>query len=226
MSREYKGVDNIRRGWWEIPPTRHPDILTDMSKWLVETYSLPGVPDLSGQSLMGVGGLIVIVHGEFDEIDSKKGTAAAKRSFDRTFVLGPGNGLGGVRVLNDMMTLRAYGGSDAWAVEEQPAPPVPDINLTPADQTLSDSMLATKGTAPPISIYSQSKLPFIPEDTASQQGKTAEELQQEQLVMWMMKQTGMNMEYSMMCLKERNWNLQDAVAAFELVKVGFRLLCS
>lgn len=42
------------------------------------------------------------------------------RSFDRTFTLGPGSTATGVRVLNDMLTLRSYGGTGAFpgAVQE------------------------------------------------------------------------------------------------------------
>jgi nuclear RNA export factor len=57
---------------------------------------------------MGGDGLIICIHGEFEEYDPKTGSVG-KRSFSRTFVLGPGRpGNWPVRVVSDMLSLRAY----------------------------------------------------------------------------------------------------------------------
>lgn len=127
MARIAKGADHIRETWLTLPSTKHPDFLAQHEKWCIECYSLPGLPDPSKQSASGVGGLIVMVHGEFDEIDVSTGSTDIKRSFDRTFVLGPGGGVGGVRVINDVLVLRAYGGFEAWRPDGLPRQPqVPD----------------------------------------------------------------------------------------------------
>ena len=120
MDRMYKGVQKIRQLWLTLPVTRHPDMLAEPHRWCIECHSIPGLPDPTGQSPNGVGGLIVLVHGEFKELDVSTGTDTAQRSFDRTFVLGPGGGIGGIRVVSDLLVVRAYGGSAAWK---------PDVDL-------------------------------------------------------------------------------------------------
>jgi nuclear RNA export factor len=121
LSRAYVGTEAIRDLWISLPSTRHPDLLGEPQKWLIECHSLPGLPDPTGQSPGGVGGLIVMVHGEFYEIDEATGQPTMERSFDRTFVIGPGGGVGGIRVVSDILTLRAWGGSAAWVPESAEA---------------------------------------------------------------------------------------------------------
>jgi nuclear RNA export factor len=107
------------RAFESYPPTSHPP-LTDSSKWIVEAMPVPGLPDPSGASA-GVTGLVITVHGELSE--HPRTTRMKTRSFDRTFTLGPGATPSGVRVLNDMLLLRSYGGTAAFpgAVQEQAA---------------------------------------------------------------------------------------------------------
>jgi nuclear RNA export factor len=82
-----------------------------MSKWLIEAMPVEGLPDPNGTAV-GVTGLVVVVHGEFSE--HPRTEHMKTRSFDRTFTLGPGNTATGVRVLNDMLLLRSYGGTAAF----------------------------------------------------------------------------------------------------------------
>jgi nuclear RNA export factor len=122
MSRAYVGAEKIREAWNNLPKTKHPDITGHPEDWLIECHSIPGLPDPTGQCITGVGGLIVTVHGKFDELGTSK---IEMRSFDRTFVLGPGGGAGGLRVICDMLTLRAYGGHGAWDPDNQSTLPHP-----------------------------------------------------------------------------------------------------
>jgi nuclear RNA export factor len=106
MSRRYRGVQNIQPVWSGLPATRHSD-LSAQDKYLVECHPLPGLADPSGQDPRGVDGLILTMHGEFEEEVSpnEKGL----RSFSRTFVIGPGvPGGSPIRVISDMMVLRAH----------------------------------------------------------------------------------------------------------------------
>ena len=106
MFRQYRGVDDIRKVWSGLPATRHPDIFTQADKYLIECHPQPGLADPSGQSIHGVDGLLLIIHGEFEEEIGPNGKG--RRSFSRTFVLGPGNPGGStIRVVSDMMALRA-----------------------------------------------------------------------------------------------------------------------
>ena len=195
MSRSYKGVDSIRELWLELPRTHHPDLMTEPQKWCIECHPLPGLPDLSGQSPGGVGGLLIMVHGEFTEPETN-----TIRSFSRTIVLGPGNGAGGLRVVNDLLSLRAYGGYAAWKPDEIASPV-----MTPAPTPL---------------IQSQNPEVPIPEGWGSPgAGKSEEQVQKEQLAWELSKVTRMTLEYSVMCLEQSEWNLEMAARTFEGAKV-------
>jgi nuclear RNA export factor len=196
MSRLYSGVDNIQQCWVTLPSTLHPDLLNESEKWCIECNSIPGLPDPSGQSLGGVGGLIIVVHGEFSEVDVSTGQTSNKRSFDRTFILGPGSGVGGVRVVCDTLVLRAYGGSDAWRPTAE------------ARSTASVSQAVF-----PVAIPDGFGVPAP--------GKPDEQVQKEMVAIELSKSTGMTLEYSGMCLQESGWALEGAMAAFAKVKVRF-----
>lgn len=107
MHRRYKGAQSIQALWSELPVSRHPDLDTESIKYMIECQPLPGLADPTGQSLSGVDGLMITMHGEFQEQDPS--AKDSLRSFSRTFVLGPG-GPGGppIRVVNDMMALRGW----------------------------------------------------------------------------------------------------------------------
>lgn len=84
----------------------------------MECFPVPGLPDPTGAAPQGVNGLSVTVHGEFVE-NGEVQTKRRMRSFDRTFVLGPGgNNPEGVVVVSDMLVVRGYGGSKAFPSQE------------------------------------------------------------------------------------------------------------
>lgn len=198
MSRVYTGAESIQQCWLTLPSTRHPDLLTEPDKWCIECNSLPGLPDLSGQSLGGVGGLIVTLHGEFFEMDVSTGSPTNRRSFDRTFVLGPGEGIGGVRVVCDALVLRVWGGSQAWKPEDTG----PLLSEPPSQQQTY-----------PIQVphgFGESAL-----------GKTEEQVRNEVLAVELSTKTGMTLDYSGECLKQSGWTIEGAMASFEQVKVCF-----
>jgi nuclear RNA export factor len=103
------GVQEIGRTFQNLPATRHPPV-EETSKWLFEALPLQGVPDPNTQS--SVNGLIITVHGELLEHPNDP-SKRKLRSFDRTFTLGP-NKMGGVRIINDQLVLRNYGGTKAF----------------------------------------------------------------------------------------------------------------
>lgn len=194
MSRLYTGTESIRDGFTTLPVTRHPDIMAEPQKWCVECHTIPGLPDPTGQSSSGVGGLMVMVHGEFTEADVSTGQSTAIRSFDRTFVLGPGGGVGGIRVACDTLVLRHYGGHDAWRTE------VEDSASIPAPQA-------------------QHQINVPAGFALSGPGKTEEQVQKEVLAVELSKGTGMTLEFSGLCLEQCGWNLEGAAASFEQAKV-------
>lgn len=200
MSRIYTGAEEIKKCWLTLPSTRHPDLLTEPQKWCIECNSLPGLPDPSGQSLGGVGGLIIMVHGEFSEVEGFGGETGTKRSFDRTFLLGPGNGVGGVRVVCDTLILRAYGGSEAW-------------KPTTLEASSSSVVAGQVGGGFPVT---------APQGFGvTAPGKSDEQVQKELAAIELSRRTGMTLEYSGWCLQESGWALEGAMLAFEQAKVRF-----
>lgn len=118
MSRIFHGVEAIKSLWVELPATQHPDLSTHTAKYLVDCHPLPGLLDPSGQASRGVDGLVLMVHGEYEEVDLSK-PQKILRSFSRTFVLGPGLPAGPViRVISDILVLRAWSPLASASVEQ------------------------------------------------------------------------------------------------------------
>lgn len=108
MSKIFHGVQAIKSFWAELPPTQHPDLSTRTAKYLVDCHPLSGLLDPMGQSPRGVDGLVLMVHGEYEEVDMSR-AHRIMRSFSRTFVLGPGlPAAPAIRVISDILVLRAW----------------------------------------------------------------------------------------------------------------------
>ena len=182
IDRRYIGATAIQPVWSELPATRHPD-LAQSDKYIIECRPQPGLADPSGQSARGVDGLLITIHGEFEEQNPSVADIAL-RSFSRTFVLGPG-APGGIpiRVVSDMLALRAH---------SPLAVPLPAT--VPQSQAVQ--------VAPPAQ----------PQEI-SEQGK-------ELIANQLMEKTGMTLEYTIMCLQETAWNIEQAYAAYEANKVS------
>jgi nuclear RNA export factor len=142
FARKFRGTGEVIKAFSNLPPTRHPSLTTD--KFSIDCQPQPGLPDPSGQ-YPGVGGLMVIVHGEYEEHRTAKGAdEIVRRAFDRTFTLGPG-GPTGVRVVSDMLSLRPGGGIPAWIPQgpltlptSTPSPELPGApsGLTPDQEAM------------------------------------------------------------------------------------------
>ena len=186
-ARAFQGQANIFDAWKSLPQTIHPSLDTEQSEWLIECHSMPGLPDPTGNHPTGVDGLIIMVHGSFYE-HNNGGQPTSRRSFDRTFILGPGSGLGGIRVINDIMVLRAYGGGQAWQ---------PPTTTNPQ----------TQPTHPELPTGSTYGVP--------QPGKPDIQTQQEQLRLEMSFKTGMTLAWAGNCLGSNGWDMATAMADFE-----------
>lgn len=195
MARVYVGAEKIRELWNSLPKTRHPDMLSHPEEWLVECHPIPGLPDPNGQSETGVGGLLIMVHGKFEELSASG--KVDTRSFDRTFILGPGGGVGGLRVINDALCLRSYGGHTAWNMADLSAGPQPV--QPPQSQPQTQAPVGYGMPAP---------------------GKLEARVQQEQLILQMSAKTKMTLPYSEMALSGNGWNFDAALKNFEELKVS------
>lgn len=207
MSRAYVGTEKILELWKTLPQTRHPDFSTNPDEYLIECHPVPGLPDPTGQSPTGVGGLMIMVHGKFEE---SVGGKVETRSFDRTFLIGPG-GVGGIRVINDILCLRAYGGHEAWSPENQAIP-----NATAPAAAAPVAVAAPA----PVPVPAPLAQPGVPAGYgAPAPGKTDAQVQQEQLVAQMSAKSGMTLQFSEMALSGNGWNFDAAWKNFEELKV-------
>ncbi|KAI1779443.1 NTF2-like protein [Hypoxylon cercidicola] len=108
VQRLFTGTHLIQSVWQQLPPTRHPDLATEFGKYIIDCHPVQGLPDPSGQNPAGMGGIIITMHGEFQDQEPVTMNTAT-RSFSRTFVLGPGvAGRNPIRVISDMLSLRDF----------------------------------------------------------------------------------------------------------------------
>ncbi|OTA69228.1 NTF2-like protein [Hypoxylon sp. EC38] len=164
LQRLFTGIQLIQGVWQQLPLTRHPDLASEFNKYIIDCHPVHGLGDPTGQSPAGVDGMIITIHGEFDDQEPVT-MKTAKRSFSRTFVLGPGApGRNPIRVISDMLSVRAFN-------------PLPSLIPEPASQPNAD-------------------------------------MQQQQMVIELCSRTGMNPEYSKLCLEGASWNFDQALVSF------------
>jgi TAP C-terminal domain/RNA recognition motif len=219
MSRSHRGQEAIFKKWSLLPTTQHPPFDSASNhNWLIECHSMPGLPDPTGAATGGVGGLIVIVHGSFEELGVGGAQVTARRSFDRTFIIGPGGGLGGIRVISDILSLRAYGGHEGIAhisqppptnpPQQQPPPPPPQPSLPPQQPVLPQQQLPPVQQQPP-------QHPEVPAGSGfgtPQPGKTESMLSHEVMTLHLSFQTRLKLQWAAEALEKNGWNLDAAVA--------------
>ena len=204
QNRQFRGPKAVADAFATMPKTKHPSLEAEARKWMIEAHIQPSVPDPTGQSAGGVDGFMISVHGEFEEVDVATGRGSQKkRSFDRIFIIGPG-GPSGVRIVNDMLTIRAYGGAQAFETDNfegwnnDTAQP----SQQPAAPTVTNPEVSNNANA----------MPQLPA------GLTIEVA--EQMVMQMQQQTGMTIAYSKDCLEQVGWEWGRALEAFASVKAN------
>ena len=190
QNRHFRGPKAVADAFAALPKTKHPDLASEARKWMVEAHIQPGVPDPTGQSTNGVDGFMITLHGEFDELDATTGQPGKKRSFDRIFIIGPG-GPSGVRVVNDMLTVRAYGGTQAFD---------------------PDNFEAWNTAAPNATNNADPSAPQLPAGITLQIA--------EQMVVELQKQTGMTLQYAKDCLEQVKWDFEKGLQAFASVKAN------
>lgn len=131
--RLFKGTGLIQSAWQNFPVTQHPNLAAQFDKYIIDCHPINGLPDPSGQSPAGVDGMAMTIHGEFEDQDPAT-KSTAKRSFSRSFILGPGApGRNPIRVISDMLTLKAYAAvPTATGAPPAGAGPTPVAAPTPA----------------------------------------------------------------------------------------------
>lgn len=193
FQRLFVGGHLIQEAWKQLPPTRHPDIASQFDKYIIDCHPIHGLADPSGQSPLGVDGMTMTIHGELDDQEptTKK---EAKRSFSRTFILGPGApGQNPIRVISDMLSMKVY-------------------NVLPTTTSAGVRVAAPAVVAAVPVAAAATGLPPASTDA-----------EKEQFVIELCKRTNMVPEYAKFCLETASWNFDQALVIFTEKKVGFML---
>ncbi|RPA71960.1 NTF2-like protein [Ascobolus immersus RN42] len=186
--RIHKGAAAIGKVWSSLPRTKHD--VSDATHWVYDVWPVEGLPDPTNpHNIHGVTGVICTVHGEFEEL----GPSGVRRSFDRVFTLGPGPTATGVKVVNDMMTVRPFGGCDAW-------------KPTPDDPAAANGGLLGAQMAPVVPVAQ------VPQDQA--------DLIRQQHLFELYNHTNLTEQYTILCLDQAGGDLQQAYASFEQAKLA------
>lgn len=184
QKRLLRGTQAIIDGFAGLPKSQHPDLATEPQKWMIEAHLQPGIPDPINNTPGGVDGFFMSIHGEFTEPETGK-----MRSCDHAVYIGPG-GSTGVRVVSHTITIRAYGGTQAFqATAGASTPPMPA-----ADAATSDG------------------LPQLPAHLNIEMA--------EQMCAELTKRTGLTLGLSHQCLTTANWDFDAALAVFQTHKAS------
>ena len=179
QKRLSKGTQAVIDTFTGLPKTKHPDLATEPQKWLIESHIHTGTPDPINNTPGGVDGFFISIHGEFTEPETGK-----IRSCDHAVYIGPG-GSTGVRVVSHTITIRAYGGTQAFqATAGAQTPPMP-----PTDGATNDG------------------LPQLPAHITIELA--------EQMCAELTKRTGLNLGLSHQCLETANWDFDAALVVFQ-----------
>lgn len=177
ISRSNVGPSQIMQALKAYPASKHD--LSDANLFCVDAWSFP--------TSEGHVHVQVCVHGEFQE-KTPQTKQLTKRSFDRTFILGPapeGQGINGVIIKSDLFVIRAWGGHNAWRPTAQQADPK---SAAPAQ---------TEGAS------------ARPEGINDQQFEMINQLKAA---------TGLNTNYANMCLSQLQWDYQAALKVTQDLK--------
>ncbi|KAL8734199.1 MAG: hypothetical protein Q9166_001685 [cf. Caloplaca sp. 2 TL-2023] len=202
IQRLIKGVDKIEEAFKLLPPTQHPDLIGESSRYSFDCTLIPGVPDPQNHNASGVGGFKVDVHGSFDEFDITTGLKSATRSFDRVFILGPGKVDQPVRIISDILILRADGGHQAFS---------PEVNgvSTAGQRGIDSRSIGTTQDLPTNAVGVGAVNVGLSAATTQTQVVLAGEVS---------KATGLTIEWATTLLNDSGWDFQTALDNFKAAK--------
>ncbi|KDQ13518.1 hypothetical protein BOTBODRAFT_133413 [Botryobasidium botryosum FD-172 SS1] len=214
----HTGPDEIMDFFSRLPRTAHE--LSDNAKIVVDAWPVAGL--LPGEGDAGTA-LFVTVHGQFAEEPSN-----GVRSFDRSFVLGvaptgsPAQLAGWqYTVLSDQLSIRGYSNHDAWA----PGPlkivgSGPDVPMSAPPLAQPIPIPAPAPVAPVVPVAPAPAA--TPQEAAIMKNPELASLVEPQrsAVIHISQQTGMNVSYSFMCLRDNSWDVNAALLNFGQLKAG------
>ncbi|QPG73413.1 hypothetical protein FOA43_000723 [Brettanomyces nanus] len=214
MIRLFVGTDAIGKAFQALPKTQH-SLQQNPNLYSMETISFPPL-----------NGMQITLHGEFNETahpeqpfpehkssnrggrynnQSRGGSRLEKRSFDRAFVVIPGPG-GSFIVASDMLLVKPYSGNLAWSEEQRPVSAPSAVAVIPPVGLASNGVAvpgigATSNMAPVALAPNQ----IFPPDVAAKLSP-----EQQQLVLKIMHETRLNLQFTIMLCEQSNWNYAAA----------------
>lgn len=201
-SRVASGPIEIVNAFLQLPKTRH-DLINKPQLFSMESFPCPS-PN----------GITITLHGSYDEAgppsnqshlnNSQPGNKnrnsmkykkipLGTKSFDRTFVVVPGPN-DGLIVATDLLSIRSFGGNDAWSGYSVPSQEPPALPYSPQAST----------QAPTAAV---SELP--PEIKANLNDG------QQELLVNILLATKLNLQYSVMLCEQSNWNYEQCIVNFK-----------
>lgn len=203
-TRKSSGQKDIFDVWNVLPKTQHPP-LADSASWVFECHPVHNLPHLTDSA--AVSGLSISIHGCFQDMD--KENRVDFKSFDRAFVLGPGSGVGGIRVISDAIVVRNFYPTNKA---------LQTANLAPSGAATAAVQQPQIQLAPPIP--TPSPIPPHPEIPAGSNfgqaspGKTEEQLLKEKMKLELSFATKMKLAFAEDALASVNWEYPVALGKF------------
>lgn len=216
FSRVALGPEQIFKSFSQLPKTRH-DLMTKPELYSMESYRFPQL-----------NGIIITFHGVFDEVaapdlesnnppsgpsryrygSKNKKAALTPKSFDRTFVVIPGPN-GSMIVASDLLSIRAFTGPEAWVSTRESQPtsqptPVPTPGPTPGPTPVP---VPAPNAGIPTPTPTVADLP--PEVKANLNP------QQQEILVRILLETKLNMQYAVMLCEQSNWDYQQCLINFK-----------
>ncbi|GMM31435.1 Mex67 protein [Martiniozyma asiatica (nom. inval.)] len=218
MQRLAIGQEAISKFFLSLPQTRH-NIQQTPQNYSIETLAYPPL-----------NGMMVILHGEFEEIaqphqpfqeknvgggrrNQKITPKLQKRSFDRTWIIVPGGS--GMLVVSDLLMVRNYCANKGWINESnnsQSTGATPLSSSVPTPAPTPTPTLTPPGSAPGSGLGSS----ILPTNTASNsivnedpRLATLNPIQKE-LVMKVGKETNLKLDFVLMLCEQSGWNYDVA----------------
>lgn len=205
-TRKSTGQKAIFDVWNTMPKTQHPP-LADSASWLFECHPVHNLPHPTDST--AVSGLSISIHGCFQDID--KDNQIDTKAFDRNFILGPGGGVGGIRVISDALVVRLFYPNNKVLQTANLAPS--GVAATPVSGAQPQAQLA-----PPIP--TPSPIPPHPEIPAGSDfgqatpGKSEEQILKEKMKLELSFATKMKLAFAEDALASVNWDYPVALGKF------------
>ena len=206
-TRKSTGQKAIFDVWNVLPKTQHPP-LSDSASWVFECHPIHNLPHPTDST--AVSGLSISIHGCFQDID--KDNQIDTKAFDRTFILGPGGGLGGIRVISDAIVLRLFYPDNKALQAANLAPPgaAPTPATTvPQPQAQLATPIPTPSPIPP-----HPEIPAGSDFGQATPGKSEEQVLKEKMKLELSFATRMKLAFAEDALASVNWDYPVALGKF------------